>query len=80
MPIKYPCKSCDNPVAKNHKAVQCDMCQLWVHMKCNRINIQTYNMLKKMKQPGIVYLAQKTFFLFLNLMVMTFIQRHKVRK
>ena len=64
MPIKSPCKICNNPVAKNHKAVQCDKCQLWVHMRCNKINIQTYHILK---QSGIVYPAQKMFFLFLNL-------------
>ena len=47
MLMKYPCKICNNPVVKNHEAVQCDKCQLWVHMKCNKINIQTYNKLKE---------------------------------
>ena len=28
-----------------HKAIQCDKCQLWVHIKCNKINVQTYNFL-----------------------------------
>ena len=45
MPTKYPCNICNNPVAKNHKAIQCDKCQLWVHIKCNKINVQTYNLL-----------------------------------
>ena len=44
MPTKY---SCCNPVAKNHKAMQCDKCQLWVHIKYNKINVQTYNLLKE---------------------------------
>ena len=30
-----------------------------------------------MKQPGIVYPAQKIFFLFMTLMTMNFIQRHE---
>lgn len=47
MPIKYPCNICNNPVAKNHKAIQCDKCQLWVHIKCNKINGQTYKLLKQ---------------------------------
>ena len=47
MLIKYPCKICNNPVAENHKAVQCDKCQLWVRMKCSKINIQTYNIMKE---------------------------------
>ena len=42
MPAKFPCKICNNPVAKNHKAVERDNCGLWVHIKCNKINTQTY--------------------------------------
>ena len=45
MPTKYPCNICNNPVAKNHKAIQCDKCQLWVHITCNKINLQRYNLL-----------------------------------
>ena len=47
MPAKFPCKICNNPVAKNHKAVECDNCGLWVHIKCNKINTQTYKYLQK---------------------------------
>ena len=39
MPTKYPCKICNNLVAENHKAIQCDKCQLWVHIKCSKINV-----------------------------------------
>ena len=46
MPAKFPCKICNNPVAKNHKAV-CDNCGLWIHIKCNKINAQTYKYLQK---------------------------------
>ena len=51
MLVKLPCKICKNPVAKNHKAVCCDVCDTWdcVHIKCNKINTQTYNILKKEK-------------------------------
>ena len=45
MPISFPCKICNKPVAKNHKAIKCDHCHLWVHIKCNKINKQTYNLL-----------------------------------
>ena len=47
MVVKFPCKICNNAVAKNHHAVQCDRCQLWVHIKCNKINLQTYKFLQK---------------------------------
>ena len=40
MPTRYPCKICNNPVANNRKKLQCDKCQLWVHIKCNKINFQ----------------------------------------
>ena len=47
MVVKFPCKICSNGVAKNHHAVQCDHCQLWIHIKCNKINLQTYKFLQK---------------------------------
>ena len=49
MAVKFPCKICKKPVAQNHKAVFCDICDTWVHIKCNKINNQTYNILKKEK-------------------------------
>ena len=47
MPAKFPCKICNSPVAKNRKAVECDNCGLWVHIKCNNINTETYKYLQK---------------------------------
>eukprot|EP00111_Clytia_hemisphaerica_P012225 TCONS_00035889-protein len=35
MPVKYPCNFCQRAVAKNHKGIQCDICDHWVHIKCN---------------------------------------------
>ena len=45
MRTQYPCGICKHAVAKNHKAIQCDNCNLWVHIKCNKIIKQTYNIL-----------------------------------
>ena len=47
MVVKFLCKICNNVGAKNHHTVQCDHCQLWVHIKCNKINLQTYKFLQK---------------------------------
>ena len=47
MVVKFPCKICNKAVAKNHHAVQCDHCRLWVHIRCNKINLQTYKFLQK---------------------------------
>ena len=44
MPASFSCGICLNPIAKNHKAVKCDNCDLWIHIKCNKINVQTYNL------------------------------------
>ena len=47
MVVKFPCKICSKAVANNHHALQCDNCHIWVHIKCNRINLQTYKYLQK---------------------------------
>ena len=67
MPIKHPCKICNNPVAKKHKAVQYDKCQLWVHRKYNKINIQTYTMLKEDETTWYCISCSKDVFLFSDL-------------
>lgn len=47
MPAKYPCGICSNPVANNHKAVWCDLCCFWVHIKCNQTTPRDYELLKE---------------------------------
>ena len=51
MHIKFPCTVCGRSVAKNHKALQCDYCDQWVHIKCNLIDKKTYELLKQDKTP-----------------------------
>jgi len=43
MVIKYPCGICEKAVAKNHNALMCDICDKWVHIKCNCISKDLYN-------------------------------------
>ena len=47
MVIKYPWKICKKVVASNHHAVHCDKSYIWVHIKCNKINLQTYKFFQK---------------------------------
>ena len=47
MPVKFLCRICEKAVARNHRAVCCNTCNIWVHINSNRINTQTYNILKK---------------------------------
>ena len=43
MVIKYPCGVCEKAVAKNHNALMCDICDKWVHIKCNCVSKDLYN-------------------------------------
>jgi hypothetical protein len=40
---KYPCVSCHKAVRSNSKAIECDICTSWTHLKCSDINVSTYN-------------------------------------
>ena len=61
MVVKFPCKICCKPVANSHHAIQCDNCNIWVHVKCSRINTQTYKFLQKAQQPGTVLNALRKY-------------------
>jgi hypothetical protein len=41
-PIRFPCGICQKPVATNHRSIQCDECNFWVHIKCGGITPKTY--------------------------------------
>ena len=44
--MKFPCGICNKTVKINQKAVQCDSCDLWVHISCNGILEEVYENLK----------------------------------
>ena len=35
---KFLCKLCPKNVSDNDNAILCDLCQVWVHIKCNDLN------------------------------------------
>lgn len=41
-PVHYPCSICMRVVAKNHRALYCDQCNLWSHIKCTSITPLEY--------------------------------------
>ena len=49
MVVQFPCLVCNRTVAKNHRAVQCYLCDSWVHIACNNLNLYTYRKLQKDK-------------------------------
>ena len=46
-----PCSICQKNVNNNHRSFQCDLCNLWVHIKCNYLNLTDYKHLKKDPLP-----------------------------
>ena len=44
--IVYPCKICHLNVINKDSAAQCDICQSWVHIKCNKLNHIDYEYLQ----------------------------------
>ena len=51
--IKHPCSICYKSVKSNHKAVQCDVCDLWVHIGCNGTTVDEYELLKISDDPWV---------------------------
>ena len=43
---KSPCGICAKTVHDKDKAVQCDLCELWIHIKCNKLNYLDYRYLQ----------------------------------
>ena len=35
MVVKFPCKICFKAVASSYHAIQCDNCNIWLHVKCS---------------------------------------------
>ena len=42
MVIRFPCNICTKSVNNNHKAILCDLCDKWVHIKCNKFDKKDY--------------------------------------
>ena len=43
---KFPCRTCAKTVHDKDKAVQCDLCEHWIHIKCNNLNYLDYRYLQ----------------------------------
>ena len=55
---------CEKPVANNHQAINCVKCGLWIHIKGNKVNKQTYIYLMRENSHWYCMLFSKTFFLY----------------
>ena len=43
----YPCLKCNNHVKKNDKAVQCTLCDQWIHKECENMDDETFDVLAR---------------------------------
>ena len=50
-PTKFPCGVCARPVAKNHRALQCESCENWIHIKCGKVTPAEYILLGNLEDP-----------------------------
>ena len=41
--VKNPCSMCKFKVHNNHKAIFCNICHLWTHLKCTLLSLSEYN-------------------------------------
>ena len=52
--VTHQCSSvCHKKVAERHRAISCDTCQLWCHIKCGRISVKEYK--KMINTLGLVW-------------------------
>jgi len=50
---KFPCLRCKKNVAKNSKSVKCNICQNWVHVECEGMPAEFYNLLANQEKYGM---------------------------
>ena len=42
MSVSYPCRSCKKRIKENENSLQCDLCEMWIHLKCSHLNFIDY--------------------------------------
>ena len=64
---KFPCIICAKYVQDKDKAVQCDLCELWIHIKCNNLNYLDYRYLQNCDESWYYIECCSTIFSFNSL-------------
>ena len=47
----FPCKICNININNKDRAVKCDICQLWIHVNCNKLNQIDYKYIQGSNDP-----------------------------
>ena len=64
---KFPCGICFKNIAKNHKAIRCNLCNYKIHIKCNKIEVHTYEKIIKNEEPQFCIQCKEEFIPFQKL-------------
>ena len=64
---KFLCKICTKNVQDKDKAVQCDLCELQIHIKCNNLNFLDYRYLQNLDESWYCIECCSTIFPFNSL-------------
>ena len=65
--IRFPCKISRLNVKKNTKAIQCDLCKSWVHIKCNHLDYIDDKYFQDSNDPWFCATCCSTYFPFASL-------------
>ena len=65
---KFPYRICEKNVSDKDKPIQCDLCELWVHIKCNNLNYLDYRYLQNNNESWYCIEYCSTFFPFNSLL------------
>ena len=52
MPMKYPCTVGKFSVRNYHKAILCNICQNWTHLKCTHFTCEEYTALSNTNEDN----------------------------
>ena len=53
------CFACNKTVNNKDKALQCDCCNYWHHITCEKVSLLTYKNLVGMKESGVKWYCRK---------------------
>ena len=62
--LTFPCKICNKTVNDHEYAIQCDICNFWIHIKCNNLNYINYKYLQGNNDPWYCITCSSSIFLF----------------
>ena len=64
--IAFPCKLCNKNINDSDAAIQSDICQFWVHLRCNKLNLVDYKYLQGSADPWFCLSCCSTILTFGN--------------